>query len=172
MSWSFCSCSPERSVRLIAGLLAALLLWSVWLCVLRVFYGEWSLLPTGGNLGPPLAGMVYRWTHLATESRGFAVFHVVCMGTLTLQLGLALGLWRAPGERLIPLVALAGAMLAVMGGQALYGDNWSYPRVFAWLPLGVWLGCVQARWRWPLVALSAPCLLPLAVLFRVWTGAA
>jgi hypothetical protein len=153
-------------------LLAALVLWSGWLCTLRLLYGEWSLLPAGGNLGPPLAGMVYRWTHLTAESRGFALFHLVCLLTLSLQLVLVLCLFRTSGDRLVHLVALAGAALAVLGGMALYGDNWSYTRVFAWLPLGVWLGCVQARWRWPLIALSAPCLLPLAVLFRVWTGAA
>jgi hypothetical protein len=73
-------------------------------------------------------------------------------------------------DRLIWLTALAGGALALLGGMSLYGDNWSYPRVFAWLPLGVWLDCVQLRWRWPLVALSAPALLPFAVLFRVWTG--
>jgi hypothetical protein len=161
----------ELDRRAVVGVLAALLAWSMWLGVLRVYYGEWSLLPAGGNLGLPLAGILYRWTHLTGDSRGFALFHIVCLLTLTLQLGLALWLWRVPGDRLIRLVALAGAVLAVLGGLALYGDSWSYPRVFAWLPLGVWLACVQARWRWPLVALSAPCVLPLAVLLRVWTAA-
>jgi hypothetical protein len=161
--------SAKRERRLLAGLLAALFSWSLWLGTLRLFYGEWSLLPAGGNLGPPLAGMIYRWTHLAAESRSLALFHVLCLATLTLQLALAIGLMWTPGDRLIRLTALAGAGLAVMGGLSLYGDNWSYPRVFAWLPLGVWLACVQLRWRWPLVALSTPALLPLAVLVRVWT---
>src|SRR5262249_56389834 len=67
-----------RHRQLIAGLLTSLLLWSAWLCVLRILYGEWSLLPAGGNLGPPLAGVRYRWTHLTAGSRGFAAFHVVC----------------------------------------------------------------------------------------------
>jgi hypothetical protein len=160
------------SPKLIAGLLAALLSWSLWLGTLRLFYGEWSLLPPSGNLGPPFAGLIYRWTHLTAESRSFALFHVLCMATLTLQLGLVICLLRTPAEPLVRLTALAGAGLAVMGGLSLYGDNWSYPRVFAWLPLGVWLACVQLRWRWPLVALSTPALLPLAVLLRVWTGAA
>ena len=164
--------SSEVDRRWVAGLLAALLTWSLWLGVLRLFYGQWSLLPAGGNLGAPLAGMLYRWTHLAAESRSFALFHILCMGTLTLQIGLSIWLLRTPGDRLIRLTALAGAALALLGGLSLYGDNWSYPRVFAWLPLGVWLACVQLRWRWPLVALSAPCVLPLAVLVRVWTGAA
>jgi hypothetical protein len=160
--------SANVNARLLMGLFGVLLLWSMWLGVLRVYYGEWSLLPAGGNLGPPLAGIVYRWTHLTVDSRGFTLFHVVCLLTLTLQLGLALWLWRVPGDRLVRLVALAGAALAIVGGLALYGDNWSYPRVFAWLPLGVWLACVQARWYWPLVALSAPGVLPVAVLLRVW----
>jgi hypothetical protein len=151
-------------------LLVALLSWSLWLGILRLFYGEWSLLPANGNLGPPLAGMIYRWTHLADESRSFALFHVLCLAILTLQLGLAFSLAWTPGDRLIRLTALAGAGLAVLGGWSLYGDTWSYPRVFAWLPLGVWLTCVQLRWRWSLVALSTPALIPFAVLVRVWTS--
>jgi hypothetical protein len=154
--------------RWIAGLLAALLAWSLWLGVLRLFYSEWPLLPSNGNLGAPLSGMFYRWTHLTSESKPFALFHIVCLSALTLQLGLAFWLVRTPGDRLLRMTALAGAALALLGGVSLYGDNWSYPRVFAWLPLSVWLACVQLRWRWPLVALSAPALLPLAVLLHVW----
>ncbi|HEY7154036.1 MAG TPA: hypothetical protein VH575_08785, partial [Gemmataceae bacterium] len=157
-----------RSPRLIAGLLAALLLWSAWLCVLRGIYGKWPLLPAGGNVGAPLSGMFHRWTHLSDDSRSFAILHIICMLTLSLQLVLSVWLLRAPGDRLIHLVALAGAGLALLSGTIVYGDTWSYTRVFTWLPLGVWLSCVQLRWRWPLVALSAPCLLPLAVLLRVW----
>jgi hypothetical protein len=167
----FASRSADLDRRWIMGLFAALLSWSLWLGVLRLFYGEWSLLPTNGNLGPPLAGMMHRWMHLADESRSFALFHVLCMVILTLQLALAFCLVWTPGDRLIRLTALAGAALAVLGGWSLYGDTWSYPRVFAWLPLGVWFACVQLRWRWPLVALSAPALLPFAVLVRVWSGA-
>jgi hypothetical protein len=162
--------SSDRDRRWLFGLLSALLMWSVWLGVLRSYYGQWSLLPAGGNLGPPLVGMLYRWTHLSGESRTFALFHILCMATLTLQLGLAIGLPWTRCDRMICLTALAGAGLAVLGGLSLYGDNWSYPRVFAWLPLGVGLACVQLRWRWPLIALSAPALLPIAVLFRVWSG--
>jgi hypothetical protein len=164
--------SSGRDRRWLAGLLIALLAWSLWLGTLRLFYGQWSLLPASGNLGLPLAGMIYRWTHLATESPSLVLFHVLCMATLTLQLGLAIGLLWTPGDRLIHWTALAGAGLALLGGLSLYGDNWSYPRVFAWLPLGVWLTCVQFRWRWPLVALSMPALLPLAVLVHVWISAA
>jgi hypothetical protein len=154
----------------LAGLLAALLTWSLWLGVLRLFYGEWSLLPAGGNLGAPLTGMLSCWTHLTRESRPFALFHVIFLLTLTLQLALAVRLLRRPGDGVLRLTALAGAALALVGGMSLYGDNWSCTRVFAWLPLGVWLACVELRWRWPLVALSTPALLPLAVLVRVWSG--
>jgi hypothetical protein len=160
--------SPKSHRRLIVGLLAALLLWTTWLGILHVLYGKWPLLPTGGNVGAPLSGMLHRWTHLGDESRSFAVLHVICMLTLSLQLVLSVWLLRMPGDRLIHLVALAGAGLAFLSGTIVYGDTWSYTRVFTWLPLGVWLSCVQLRWRWPLVALSAPCLLSLAVLLRVW----
>jgi hypothetical protein len=157
--------------RTIAGLLAALALWSAWLCVLRHFYGEWPMLPAGGNLGPPLAGMLYRWGHLDAGSRSLTLLHLVCMLTLTVQLGLAFGLVWSPADRLVVLVALAGSVLAVLGGVSLYGDSWSYPRVFAWLPLAVWLGSAQARRRWALAVLSAPAVLPLAAVLRAWSPA-
>jgi hypothetical protein len=156
--------------RWIMGLLAALLTWSVWLGILRWGYGEWPLLPSQGNLAAPFSGLIYRGTHLTSESKSFALFHVVCLSALALQLALALALTWTPGDRLLRAVAWVGAVLALCGGIALYGDNWSYPRVFAWLPLAVWLACVQRRWRWPLVALSLPALLPLAVVVRVWSG--
>jgi hypothetical protein len=162
--------SPQCDKRWLAGIVAALLSWSLWLGVLRLFYGEWSLLPAGGNLGAPLSGMLYRWTHLAGESTGLTIFHIVCMFALTLQLGLAIRLMGTPSDGLLRSVAAAGFLLALMGGLSLYGDSWSYPRVFAWLPLSVWLACVQLRWRWPLLALSAPVMLPLAVLVRAWSG--
>lgn len=162
--------STDLDRRWVVGLVAAFLSWLLWLGTLRIYYGEWSLLPRNGNLGAPLAGMIQRWAHLADESRALALFHILCLTTLTFQLALALRLLWTPSDRLVRLTALAGAALAVLGGWSLYGDNWSYPRVFAWLPLAVWLACVQLRWRWPLVVLSAPALIPLAVLAHVWTS--
>jgi hypothetical protein len=161
---------PAESVRNTAGLLAALVLWSGWLCVLRLFYGQWSFLPAQGNMDLPLSGMLYRWTHLtAVGPRSLIALHLLCMSVLTVQMGLAMGLLGTSANRLVTLVALAGAALAIVGGVALYGDSWSYPRVFAWLPLGVWFGAVQVRWRWALVTLSAPAVLPLAVVLRAWS---
>jgi hypothetical protein len=172
--WNFFRISDFgfRISRAAVGLLAALLLWLAWLGALHVLYGKWPLLPADGNVGVPLSGMLHRWTHLSDESHPFAIFHIICMLTLSLQLLLSVWLLRVPGDRLIHLVALAGAGLAVLSGTIVYGDTWSYTRVFTWLPLGVWLSCVQFRWRWPLVALSAPGLLPLAVLLRVWLALA
>jgi hypothetical protein len=159
--------SPERDWRWLIGLLAALFSWSLWLGVLWFYYRQVPSLPTSGNLDAPLSGMIYRWTHLAKEFPPFALFHFLCLTTLILQLGLAIWLLGKPGDWVIRSTALAGGSLAVIGGMSIYGDSWSYPRVFAWLPLGVWLACVQLRWRWPLVALSTPALLPLAVLVHV-----
>ncbi len=160
----------RRDQRWTLGLLAAILMWSLWLGVLRGFYGAWPLLPSDGHIGFPLSGLYYRCTHLASEPASIALFHVVCLATLAFQIGLASRLWWTPGDRAIRLTALAGAALALLGGIRLFGDSWSYPRVFAWLPLGVWFACVQLRWRWPLAVLSAPALLPFAVLAQVWSG--
>ena len=61
---------------------------------------------------------------------------------------------------------VAIVIFAVGGGISLYEDTWSYTRVFALLPLGMWLMCVHARRRGPLLALSASVALPLAVVLR------
>ncbi len=159
----------QRDKRWTLGLVAGVSIWSAWLGVLRGFYGTWPLLPSDGHIGLPLSGLYYRCTHLASEPSSLALFHIVCLTTLVFQIGLASRLWWTPGDRAIRLTALAGAALALLGGIRLFGDSWSYPRVFSWLPLGVWFACVQLRWRWPLVVLSAPVLLPFAVLAQVWS---
>jgi hypothetical protein len=163
----------------IVGLLAALIAWAGWLVLLRLGYGEWPMLPTQGNMGRPLAGLLDRLAHPAPSGSWLTTAaHLCCLAALLLQFALAgwlLAAWLSErgrlarmGARLPLLVALAGAGLAIMGGVSLYGDGWSYTRVFAWLPLGVWVACVQARRRWALVALSLPVVLSLAVTVRPW----
>jgi hypothetical protein len=58
--------------------------------------------------------------------------------------------------------------LALLGDVPVYNDFWGYMRIFNWLPLGCWLACVQARWRWPAVGLSAAGLLPVAVVVQAF----
>ena len=94
------------------------------------------------------------------------------VGSLVLILaeaGLAVYLLRLRPDPVVALTALGGAALTVLGGFILYEDHWGYSRVFALLPLAVWLGCVQARWRGPLVLMSASFLVPLGVVFKAWT---
>jgi hypothetical protein len=153
----------------IPGLLAALAVWAGWLLLLHRMYGQWPFLPTGANFAPPLQGYLSRWAHLRDGTVSAGLAHLVCLLILLGQVALAgLLVVKGPRERLPLLVALAGVALVVVGGWALYVDKWSYTRVFAWLPLGLWVASVQVRWRWPLVALSLPLFLPLAVVYRVW----
>jgi hypothetical protein len=83
---------------------------------------------------------------------------------------LVVPLCRGRVSPVLLLTALAGTGLAVCGGLAIYGDSWSYMRVFAWLPLGLWLGCVQARHVWPLAFLAAPAVLPILGVYQQWRG--
>jgi hypothetical protein len=155
--------------RTATALFAVLLLWSAWIVALRAMYGEWPLLPSQGNIGLPLSGMLFRWTHLdLSGSRQSALLHALRMLHLTIQLVLAVHLLRRGTDRAVALVALAGAALALIGGTSLYEDAWSYTRVFSWMPLAVWLGYIQARRRWPLILLALAVLWPVVVVMRAW----
>jgi hypothetical protein len=159
--------------RTVVALAAVMLFWFAWIFTLRRMYGEWPFLPSEGNTGLPFAGMVYRWTHLGfSTSKQAAVLHVLRMLHLTAEIGLVVLLIRQGGDRAVLLIALAGAALAVIGGISLYIDGWSYTRVFAWMPLAIWFGYLQARRRWPLVYLSLALFWPLVVVIRVWLPAA
>jgi hypothetical protein len=133
-------------------------------------YGTWPFLPAQGHLGMPLGGMLLCWRPVASAgSRAYALFHD--LGLLLVLAEIALAVYLATRPRVDPVLVLAtlvGAALAALGGVALYEDRWSYTRVFAWLPLGIGLACLQTRWRWPLIGLSSSVLLPLAAVAKAW----
>jgi hypothetical protein len=94
--------------------------------------------------------------------------HVFNIGLIVLQTGLAVYLTRSRPDPLPALAALAVSGLAILAGFPFYEDHWG-SRVFAVLPLGVWLACVQHRLRWPLaLLLPLAALTPLAALARAW----
>jgi hypothetical protein len=159
----------RRQGKLCAGLAGALGLWAAWAATLRLVYGTWPFLPTEGNFGPPLAGFLTSWPRLGGHSiTGNELAHAAGLAGIALEVGLALYLAARPGNAVLRLVLLAAVALAVLGGPAIYEDKWSFTRVLAWLPLGLWLACVQARRRWTLAALTLPALLPLGVLAKAW----
>jgi hypothetical protein len=162
--------APGRPAgRPVACLLAALALWGCWLLTLRGVYGEWRLLSASENFAPPMQGFLSRWESVQEASRSQALLHRTCLGLLLIQIALTLYLLvDGPRDQLALVIALAGIALVLLASTTIYNDTWCYTRAFAWLPLGVWIGCVQVRWRWPLVVLSLPLLLPLAVIGRVW----
>lgn len=150
------------------GLAVVLLAWLGWLVLLARVYGRLPLAPAGVAL--PGAGLWFRLEHLADNGIPAAVMHAACLLLLLFQAGLAVYLARTRGG-LPAAVALAGAALALVGGAAIYEDKWAYMRAFSWMPLGCWVGCVQARLRWPAAALAAASLLPLQVVVRACFGA-
>jgi hypothetical protein len=151
--------------RAMAGLGAALVLWGAWVAAVWGAYGDCPLLSTRELFGAPLAGMLARLRTADVEATR-RLLHACCIGLILAEVGLALYLLRMRPDGVLALTTLAAAVAAVLGGYVFYEDYWSYTRVFALLPLGVWLLCVQARWRAPLVLLSAQALVPAATVAR------
>ena len=54
---------------------------------------------------------------------------------VALQIAACVALAFCRVSRTVKLTALAGAALAVFAGSLVYGDEWSYLRVFTWMPL-------------------------------------
>jgi hypothetical protein len=155
--------------RTCAGLIAALGLWSLWLVLLREAYGVWPFLPSSGNFDVPLRGFLSRWRHLGLGDAPLSgLYHLFALLLLSAQLALLFYLPRLRPNGVLILVALGGAALVLCGGVYLYEDRYSYPRVFAWLPLALWLACAGGRRRWLLAASGASVLIPLAVVCKAW----
>jgi hypothetical protein len=96
--------------------------------------------------------------------------YVLGLALILAEVGLACYLLRLRPDPVLALATPGGALTALLGGFVLYEDRWGYSRAFALLPLGVWLTCAQARWRWPLAATAAAAVLPLAVVAKAWMG--
>jgi hypothetical protein len=121
--------------------------------------------------GPPLAGLLHRWLHLSGDlgtGRGAVPLHLAAIGQLTALLALCLVLPFLRASRATVLVAWAGAALAVFASPMVYGDGHSYTRVFAWMPLGVWLWTVESRRFWPAWILAPSAFWPCAAILQVW----
>jgi hypothetical protein len=153
-----------------ASMSAALALWLAWFVLLRVWYGGWPLPPHSDYyFGSPFKGMLFRWTHLGySGSRLSAVLHLLRMTVLTAQILLALVLAARLPDRVLSLVALAGVTLAILTGIAAYEDAASYTRVFAWIPLGIWLASVRLRQYRPMWVLTPAILWPLITVATAW----
>jgi hypothetical protein len=176
------------------ALAGALATWVAWLGVVWGLQGLWPFHHTdAGHFGLPLAGIIRRLARLhEVQSRASALVHLVSLAVILAEVALALYLFlpalvracrfaarrfagretqagTTPPDLVLPAVVLGGALMAVLGGYALYFDHWAHSRVFALLPLGLWLGCVQARRRWPLPVMSLPLVVPLGALVKAWT---
>ena len=156
--------------RSVCGLLGAIGVWGIWVAILHDGYGQWPVLPKSDYFfGVPFKGMWFRWTHLDhSGSRLSALLHLGRMSLLTLHCCLALYLAARTRDRVVSLVALGGVALAVLTGMSSYEDAWSYTRVFVWIPLAIWLACVQMRKLRPLWTLVPVVCWPLVAIVTAW----
>jgi hypothetical protein len=143
-----------------AALGVALALWGGWVGLLRVCYGRWPFLPGRGNFGAPLSGLSYCATHLTGpgETRLQVLFNVLTLAFLLVQVGLAVYLATRAHDWAVSLLLLAGVLLALTAGVAIYRNCWAFSRVLVWLPLGLGLWGLEERKGWILLLL-APCVL-------------
>jgi hypothetical protein len=146
------------------AMVLALLVWAGWVLTLRQMYGVWPMLPTHGNFAPkvygipiPFWGLTYRWSRIAFARDG--VTNALASIMLTWEVFLTAWVLLRGRESVLRLAALAGAILAIEGGISIYEDLWSYARVFAWMPLSLWLEAAQSRRRWRMTLLALPVVL-------------
>jgi hypothetical protein len=162
----------QRQGKTCAGLSAVVLLWAGWVCCLRLMYGAWPFLPAEGNFGRPFAALLDCWPDFRQDGLNHrTLVQAGCLAFVVLQAAGATYLAGRPGDLVLRLFLLAGVALAVLAGTAIYVDKWSFMRVLSWLPLGLWLACVEGRRRWALAALALPVLLPVGVVVRAWAHA-
>lgn len=163
----FLAAVAERDWKRAGGLVFAVAVWAAWVAHVWGMYGEPPFL--GGNFGPPFAGVWYRIQHIRGDSvSAGAPIHAVgllYLGALVL-IAAAMPLFRA--HPVPTLTALAGATTAVCASSWVFMDGHSYTRVFAFLPLGIFLWGLQSGRRWPLLALSPALLWPAYSVVQVW----
>jgi len=147
-----------------AGLAAALALWGAWALLLWHVYQQVPLLSAQGNFERPFFGLYFLLMHLG-DVQQLLWRNRVCLALLALQALLAVDLLRRPADAALRLTALFSLALIAVGGPLIFEDAWSYARVYASLPLAVWLGCVQTRRRWPLPLLAAYVLVQAELVF-------
>jgi hypothetical protein len=140
-----------------AAVATAAAVWGLWVVVLRLAYGTWPFLPTGGNFAPPLSGLVGACQHLATADYNRRMAVLLWGSLLHMVLVFVVAGWCVlrTRSRLVGLFVLGGLLLAILGGPSLYLDVYSYRRVFVWHTLGVWVHAVQTGDRRLAVLLAA-----------------
>jgi hypothetical protein len=133
-----------------SGVAAAAGLWVVWVAILRITYGTWPFLPSGGNFAPPFGGLADGFRHLSTTPYPRRMSLLLWGSLLHTVLLLAAAGWCAlrVQSRGLAVFILGGVVLALLGGHNLYIDLYSYRRVLVWHTLGVWFHGVQTGNRW------------------------
>jgi len=151
-------CLLKRRYRAAGGLASVLAGWGAWVTVLRLAYGEWPFLPTGGNFSPPLGGLIDGWNLLVTAHyhRRMRLFLLLSLLHATVLMGVGLVavqlFLRTSREgrpcHLLAVFTLMGVLLAILAGPSIFCDIHSYRRVLVWHSLGIWLLGIQTGRSW------------------------
>jgi hypothetical protein len=146
----FLGCLASGRPQHARSLAVAAVLWMLWVGVLRIAYGAWPFLPTGGNFALPLGGLARGFQHLATADYTHRMGLLLWGSLLHAVLVLAAAGWclLRVRSRVLGLFMLSGVLLAIISGPNLYVDIYSYRRVLVWHTLGVWFHSVETGSRW------------------------
>lgn len=143
----------------------ALLAQAAWILSLRWVYGSWPFLPSQGNLGLPLSGMLIHAQKLLTYSgsRMIWLMHVFGLLLIILQMGIAIVLLIRSRDRGVMTFVMLSLLLTLCAGANVYESPWSFVRALSWLPLGIWLMTIQSERRWPILLLALNVVWPMAI---------
>jgi hypothetical protein len=152
------------------GLAAVLGLWLAWVGVLSASYGARPFVPLRATFDTPLTGLHEFWRQVvhapaldrATVLRGLGLV------TLALGSGLCLYVMTRNSDPAVVAVMVAGLLLTALARVGVYESPWQFTRLFVWVPIGVWLGSVQTRCRWPVFLLLPGAVWSFAAVAQVW----
>lgn len=151
---------------IILPLLLGLGVWLAWILTLRCWYGVWPF--ATGTLAWPLRGLAHVCTTARQQTgltQAVCFFGLLHLGVQVLLIA-ALPLLRT--QTLTVAVAVAGTVLITAAGPPIYSGPWSLARVFAWVPLALWLGSVESGRRWPILLLLPTLIWPTAAVAQMW----
>ena len=162
--------AAARRWSLVAAMVGCVAVWGLWVVVVFQLYGQWPFLPRGGNLGLPLVGVIEHFqSRVPTiESLALRFSHFLAIGFLLVQALLGVYLLLKEGEPAVKLLLAGGLLLSLCGGAAVYASPWSMLRVFALIPLAVWLLSIQSRRIGPLIVLSLTLVWPILIVAQAW----
>jgi hypothetical protein len=155
----------------VGGMVAVITIWMMWILTLRLTYGQMPFV--SDNLGwPRLEGWLWHFTRFGVDRATTmkAIVNCMALSFLLVQVGLAVSMPCFRAEPLVTLTGLAGAAFVLGTSPEILSNAHNYLRVFAFLPLSIWLWSMHSGRNWPALLLSPMAAWPCYVVLQAWRG--